>query len=437
MNEEITLYELNMVVGAAISEALPGRYRVAAEISELRDNASGHCYMELVQKDAAGQTVAKARANIWASTYRNLRPYFEKATGERLRAGIKVLVTVSVTFHPTFHYSLTVLDIDPTYTIGDMARRRAEIIRRLTEEGIIEDNKKLEWNTLPRRVAVISSASAAGYGDFMNQLHGNCTGYKFYTSLFAAIMQGEQSENSIIGALERIYGHAGDFDCVVIIRGGGATSELNCFDSYMLAQHVAQFPLPVIVGIGHDRDETVLDYVANTRVKTPTAAAEWLVGRMMKAEEYYAALQESIMLTVNERITREKEYIALLGERIPAAVTQRLAKEENRLLQIRNKTSYCAQQYVMRERLRINGFSSAVRSAVERNVEREKGKLQLIASKIELTSPEYILKRGYSITVKDGYPVKSAAEITDGDSIHIVFADGEATAVVNGVIKTD
>lgn len=434
MENEITLYQLNMMVSAAVTDAFPGRFKVSAEISEQREHSSGHCYLELIQKDpSGGQTIARARANIWASTYRTLRPYFEQATGRKLQAGVKVLVTASVSFHPNYHYSLTIWDIDPTYTIGDMARRRAEIIKRLTDDGIIDDNKKTEWNLLPRRIAIISSPSAAGYGDFMNQLHGNARGYRFYTALFAAAMQGDASESSIIGALERIFEAQDNFDCVVIIRGGGATSELNCFDSYPLAQSVAQFPLPVIVGIGHERDETVLDYVANTRVKTPTAAAEKLIEKVQEAEERCTMLKEEVIATVTDRMQSEKERIALLKERIPNAVIRKITREENRALQIKNRILYGIQQNISRQRLMLANRAAMIKSGAVRGIEREKNKIELIRNKIELSSPDNILKRGYSITTRNGYPVKSAGQISEGDEIETILIDGKITSEVKNI----
>lgn len=436
MENEITLYQLNMMISAAVTEAFPGRFKVSAEISEQREHSSGHCYLELIQKDPAnGQTVARARANIWANTYRTLRPHFEKATGRKLQAGVKVLVTASVSFHPNYHYSLTIWDIDPTYTIGDMARRRAEIIKRLTDDGIIDDNKKTVWDLLPRRVAVISSPSAAGYGDFMNQLHGNARGYKFYTALFAAAMQGDASEASIIGAMERIFNAHEMFDCVVIIRGGGATSELNCFDSYPLAQSVAQCPLPVIVGIGHDRDETVLDYVANTRVKTPTAAAEKLIEKMQEAEERCSALKEEVIATVTGRMQGEKERVALLKERIPNAVMRRINREENRAMQIKNRIIYGIQQNISHSRLTLATFRATVKSGAGRVIEREKNRVELIRNMIELSSPDNILKRGYSITTVNGLPIRSAGQVSAGDEIETILIDGKITSEVKKTIN--
>lgn len=431
MDREFSLYELNIMIGGAIKEAFPTQYKVTAEISELNNHSSGHCYLELVQKNEAGQTVAKARGMIWASTYRQLRPYFEQTTGQQFRAGIKVLVTVSVTFHPMFHYSLNITDIDPTFTIGDMARRRAEIIKQLTAEGVIDDNKKLEWSDTPRRIAVISSATAAGYGDFINQLHNNAQGFKLYTSLFATIMQGDQSETSVIKSLDRVFENADCFDCVVIIRGGGATSELNCFDSYKLAQHITQFPIPVVVGIGHERDETVLDYVANTRVKTPTAAAEMLIGRMQIARDRGNEIKDAIASAVNNRLSFEGERLNVYKERIPNYISNTLNREMKSLLTTSNRLSYTTGQIITRESVKLSPIASIIKSALQRNIEREEAKLNLIKSKIELTSPESILKRGYSLTVKDGVVIKGVNDISQGDSISIIFADGEKSATID------
>ena len=278
--EPITLYELNELVKETLELGMPDTYWVQAELSEVRVN-NGHCYVEFVQKDRRGSgLVAKARGNIWRNVFAILKPTFEQSTGQLFTAGIKVLVEVSISFHELYGYSLNVIDIDPSYTLGDMARKRQEILRQLQEEGVLELNKELDMPMLPRRIAVISSPTAAGYGDFSNQLMNNQGGFYFYTELFPAIMQGDGVEQSILQALDIIYSREDEFDVVVIIRGGGATSDLTGFDTYPLAAAVAQFPLPVITGIGHERDDTVLDMVSHTRVKTPTAAAEFLLDRM-------------------------------------------------------------------------------------------------------------------------------------------------------------
>ena len=261
--DSLSLLELNSLVRRSLEQCLPDEYWIQAELSDVRSNTTGHCYLEFVQKDPrSNNLVAKARGMIWNNIYRLLKPYFEESTGQLFTSGIKVLVKVTVQFHELYGYSLTVLDIDPAYTLGDMARRRREILLQLEEEGVLTLNKELEMPVLPQRVAVISSATAAGYGDFCHQLQHNPGGFYFYTELFPALMQGNQVEESVLVALDRINARINEFDVVVIIRGGGATSDLSGFDTYLLAAACAQFPLPIITGIGHERDDTVLDSVA-------------------------------------------------------------------------------------------------------------------------------------------------------------------------------
>ncbi|MCM1456984.1 MAG: exodeoxyribonuclease VII large subunit, partial [Lachnoclostridium sp.] len=278
--QALTLSQLNAAVSRAVASA-PGTQNVwvVAETADVRVSG-GHCYMELIEKDpASGQQRAKARANIWASAFSIISRQFLQATGRPFGSDMKVLVRVTASFHPLYGFSLNINAIDPSYTAGDLLRRRAEILARLKAEGILDMNRTLPWPDVPSRIAIISAAGAAGYGDFCRQLFLNPYRLRFTGRLFPAIMQGERSAESIIAALDAINADLDAYDCVVIIRGGGATSDLGSFESYDLAANIAQFPIPVIIGIGHERDITLLDYVANMRVKTPTAAAAWLVGR--------------------------------------------------------------------------------------------------------------------------------------------------------------
>ena len=318
MIEAISLYELNHYIRQSLRAALPDAYWVQAELSEVREAYNGHCYIELVQKSEQGNTfIAKARGTIWANIYKMLKPYFENATGQRFTAGIKVLLQVSVDFHEQYGFSLTVHDIDPTYTLGDMARRRREILMQLEAEGVLTLNKELSMPQVPQRIAVISAAGAAGYGDFCDQLMNNPYGFVLYPRLFPAVMQGDKVEESIIAALDSIVAESDQWDVVVIIRGGGATSDLSGFDTYLLAANCAQFPLPIITGIGHERDDTVLDVVAHTRVKTPTAAAEYLIAQLVDAAEMLNELVDTLMVSVNERMHREENRLAQLATRLP------------------------------------------------------------------------------------------------------------------------
>ena len=410
--DALSLYDLNALVRRSLEQCLPDEYWVQAELSEVRVHpATGHCYVEFVQKDPrSNNLVAKARGVIWNNVFRLLRPYFEESTGQVFTAGIKVLVQVSVGFHELYGFSLTVHDIDPTYTLGDMARRRREILKQLEEEGVLTLNKELPMPELPRRVAVISSATAAGYGDFCHQLTNNPRGYYFHTELFAAAMQGDRVEESMLAALDSINSRADDFDVVVIIRGGGATSDLSCFDTYLLAAACAQFPLPIITGIGHERDDTVLDSVAHARVKTPTAAAEYLIARMDEAAD-----------RLND-----------LAVRLHEGVTARLKWERNRLQQCRNRIPTASVRRVSSAKLELLTARKDLHRSVEAVLARHRHKLELLKQCLADASPDKLLARGYSITLKDGKAVKDAALLSLGDRLVTRLYRGEVQSVVNG-----
>ena len=305
-NKALSLYELNNLIKGVLHDNLSEMFWIRAEMSDVRANQNGHCYLEFIEKDTQGRTiVAKARAMIWSNTFYMLKAYFESTTNQTFASGLKVLVRVSIEFHELYGFSLTVHDIDPSYTLGDQARNRAAILKQLEEDGVIDLNKELELPVPANRIAIISSPTAAGYEDFCNQLANNSMGFVFYTKLFPAIMQGDRAEDSIIEALERIYEYQDCFDAVVIIRGGGATSELSCFDSYLLAASCAQFPLPIITGIGHERDETVLDIVAHTRAKTPTAVAEFLIDNLTSVAQELISIQMGLVSIVNQQLQEE------------------------------------------------------------------------------------------------------------------------------------
>ena len=404
-----TLLSLNRLVRTAIEQTLDGEYWLEAELSEARLASNGHFYVEFVQKDDSGRTlVAKARGVAWARTYNMIAPLFERATGERLRAGLKVRVLVGVEFHELYGYSLTILSIDPSYTLGDMAARRREILQRLEADGILHDNQQLPLPTLLQRIAVVSSASAAGYGDFCDQLQNNDYGLHFHVQLFPAVMQGANVEESVLAALAAICDEADRWDCVVIIRGGGATSDLSDFDTYTLAAAVTQMPLPVIVGIGHERDETVLDYVAHTRVKTPTAAAAFLV-------DYQA-----------QQLVRLEE----LNRRIFQSTSLRLQRARARLDQL---TTTLPRTFVLiteRQRHRMDLLQQRQRSALHRQLERERHRHELLRQRLETLAPERQLRRGYSLTLIDGHLLRSAQDLRPGTHITTRLADGQVESVV-------
>ena len=401
-----TLFELNRLVRETIECEMPNEYWVEAELSECRE-LRGHCYMELIEKDEQTATpIAKASAKCWASKWILVRPYFERTTGQRLVAGMKVLLKVYPQFHEAFGFSWIVTDIDPTYTLGDMARKRQEIIRQLKEEGVFDLQKELTLPLFCQRIAVISSETAAGYGDFCNQLADNPYGFQFQTQLFPAIMQGEGVEQSIINALERIYDQP--FDCVVIIRGGGATSDMSGFDTLALAEHVANFPLPIITGIGHDRDESILDMVSHTRVKTPTAAAALLIDHLKEVLDTVNNAQNSITRLVQQKLSTLSAQLSSVSEAIP------------RLFSI-VKT---------RQEAKIDALQQRLPMLIERRFLAENHRLQLMEEKLKALDPQLLLKRGYSITLHKGRAVKDATTLKAGDEIETRLAQGLIHSIV-------
>lgn len=426
----LSLVELNMLVRRSVRACLPDEYWVQAELSDVRSSYSGHCYLEFVQKDSKSNAlVAKARGIIWNNVYSRLKPFFERETGQLFVSGIKVLVKVTVDFHELYGYSLTVVDIDPTYTLGDMARRRKEIISRLESEGILTLNKELELPVLAQRIAVISSATAAGYGDFCNQLEHNPYGFVFYPHLFQAVMQGDKVELSIIAALEKIYQTQEKWDVVVIIRGGGATSDLSGFDTYNLAAHCAQFPLPVLTGIGHERDDTVLDVVSHTRVKTPTAAAEFLINHLRGTAEALDGYASFINQTIPDILQREKERLERCVSRIPSQVEIRLQREVFRQERLFKRMELAWQSRLMREEHRLD-LSLRIAGALQTRLQREKHRLELFEQRVNAASPDVLLKRGYSITLNNGKAVTDASLLKDGDEIVTRLAKGEIRSKV-------
>lgn len=421
----LSLYELNALVRQSVRLSMPDAYWVQAELSDVRTNYSGHCYLEFVQKDPKSNALlAKARGIVWSNVFRELKPYFERETGQAFVAGLKVLVRVTVDFHELYGYSLTVSDIDPTYTLGDMAKRRREILQRLEEEGVLTLNKELELPELTQRIAVISSPTAAGYGDFCDQLERNAFGFVFYTKLFPAVMQGEQVEASIIRALNRINAGHGRWDVVVIIRGGGATSDLSGFDTYELAANCAQFPIPIITGIGHERDDTVIDKVAHTRVKTPTAAAEFLINHLRETADRLEAYASFFYQEVPEWLGQQKEWLERWVARIPARVQMRIQNEGFRQERLVKRVHLAWQARMMRETYRLQ-LDGRLNVALQSRLQREGGRLQLLEQQVKAASPELLLQKGYSITLKNGKAVTDASALHPGDEVVTRVAKGE------------
>ena len=434
--QHFTLRQLNLMVCDAIEMHLPDEYWVEAELSECREHG-GHCYLELIEKEENSNTpIARASAKCWRQTWLMLKPYFERTTGQPLRAGMKVLLKVYAQFHEAYGFSWIVSDIDPTYTIGDMARKRQEIIRQLKEEGVFDLQRELRLPLFCQHIAVISAPTAAGYGDFCRQLEDNAYGFQFQVTIFPAIMQGEQVEQSIINALNQIYrGYGGTevrgcedtpaadisrtpvppsprtperFDCVVIIRGGGATADLSGFDTLALAENVAQFPLPIITGIGHDRDESILDMVSHTRVKTPTAAAAFLIDHLCHILDRIEQAETSLSRMVSERISRHQQRIATLTTLIPTLALRLLNNGQHRIELLENRLPV----------------------AIERRLTTQKHRIDSLELKLQGFDPQLLLSRGYSITLHNGRAVRDASQLQPGDEIETRVEKGTIKSIV-------
>ena len=423
MVQGMTLYELNGLVRQTLELTLDEEYWVQAEIAELRVNR--HCYMELVQKEArGGGIVAKARAQVWANRWVIIKPMFEQETGQTLAAGMQVMLKVEVTFHELYGYSLNVTDIDPTYTLGDLARHRQEILRQLAEEGIDTMNKELPLPRLLQRIAVISSASAAGYGDFCNQLNNNQRGLAFKTELFQAVMQGNEVENSVVDALNRIAARLDEWDVVVIIRGGGATSDLQGFDSLLLAENVAQFPLPIITGIGHERDDTVIDLIAHTRVKTPTAAAEFLIHHQEQELDTLEDLSARLTDRISQLLYDETTRLKMLAGKIPMLFSTVKAREEVRLHRLSASMANSSVQHLEQAKGRVELMNQQLSLYTSTLLQGERKHIELMESKLQSAHPNRILQLGFSITRVGGKALKDVDEVKEGDEIETTLASG-------------
>ena len=436
--DSVTLYELNALVRSVLEQTMSDAYWLEAELSEARLASNGHFYVEFVEKDSSGRSfIAKARGTIWARTYHTIAPLFEHATGERLRAGMKVRVQVTVSFHELYGYSLNVIDIDPTYTLGDMARRRREILEQLEADGILHDNQELELPSLLKRIAIVSSAGAAGYGDFCNQLENNDYGLAFHLQLFPAVMQGEHVEESVLAALAAIADEADRWDCAVIIRGGGATSDLSDFDSYHLAAAITQMPLPVIVGIGHERDETVLDFVAHTRVKTPTAAAAFLINHGAEQLARLNTLQDRIMQMPRLQLQAARERLTRLQTLLPRTVAMTIERERHKQQQLSQRFRHTPLLRVQSSRLTAQSLEVRIANAAKLKVQSSKFKVQSLETRLAALDPALQLRRGFSLTYSsDGHLLRSIADIRPGDTITTRLADGDVAAVTTSVQNT-
>ena len=445
---QLSLFELTKKIKSIIQDGVEPAYWVIGEISEIKVNASGHCYIELIEKNEKTDYLkAKARATIWSTAYRMIRPYFETSTGTRLAAGIKVLVRVTVEFHEIYGLSLNIIDIEPAYTLGELARKKQEIINRLTEEGVIDMNRELEFPRLPKRIAVISSKTAAGYGDFKDQLLNNEYGFAYHIKLFPAIMQGDETEQSVIYALEQINHNESFFDVVVIIRGGGSQADLASFDNYRVALHMAQFPIPVITGIGHEQDETIADLVAHTSLKTPTAVAEFLISKYLDEDELLNEMTAEITEIVNEKLAEESERIMKKGIQFSMSVKKLMSNQQFKLEKERNTIELLGHKWIEKNSQKITENSRNIRVAVKGKIMHSdyilgtyikmtekytKSRLNYLHLNLDILKernqyldPSEILKRGYSITRFNKELIKDGTILKKGNIIETLFHKGK------------
>lgn len=454
--EYLSLFDLQQKIGDSLRISFPLPVWIVAEIGEMKLNYSGHCYLELVEKDDSDNLKirAKVNANIWANKFRLLKTFFESTTRIALEEGLKVLVKVDVRYHEVYGLSLNVIDIDPSYTVGEMKLQRNLIIQRLVDEGVIDLNKELQLPIVPQRVAVISSASAAGYQDFVNHIAKNQFGYSFTIDLFAAVMQGNEAEASIIAALERIYNQSDSFDVVVIIRGGGSQTDLVCFDSYGVAANIAQFPLPVLAGIGHDKDESVVDIVARQSFKTPTAVANFLVDRLAEFEgeldDYVSGIGNMAQHLIREQklLTFDVEY-GLLNR-----ISNLLKQHDNAIGDIAYAISSQIKTILNRQKRQADELAHSLKASVDfclhrkgvflQQIEREleyrtgiglsrlRSALEKLEVRIEASSPQSILKRGYSLTLHNGLVLRQLEDL-DGQEIETILNTGRIKSKVTEV----
>ena len=428
---KISLKELQKIISSTISAELGDYFWVSAEISELKFNYSGHCYLELIEKENKdSQICARMRAVIWSKKARFLLPYFKTTAGITLSEGLAVLLKGKLEYHKVYGISLVVDDIDPGYTMGDLAIRRNEIITRLRAEGVIDMNKDLALPYHPGNIAVVSSDKAAGFEDFKNQLLNNPYGYKYKIDLYKAVMQGNETEKSVINALSLISDSISDYDLVTIVRGGGSQSDLSWFDNYDIAYFITQFPIPVIIGIGHDKDISVTDIVAHTSCKTPTAVADLLIQQTAETDRYIKSLSRNIKRSSKEKLERSKGYINNIGSKIISSSILNLSTTKITLKHHKEQIRSGTKLFLREKHTRIDRLKSEMQSGSRRLLSDIDTKLKNISKTIEHLSPEKVLKRGYSITLVNGKSLKNTASINKGDKITTILNKGKIDSEV-------
>ncbi|MDR2040411.1 MAG: exodeoxyribonuclease VII large subunit [Bacteroidales bacterium] len=457
-SESYSLSEFNRMVGLKLKATMPGSYWVSGEINEIHVNNSGHCFLELIEKEGQGEKiVARSRANIWAYHFRMLHPYFKTMTGQNLSAGLKVMLQVNIEFHELYGISLQVTDINPAFTVGELAVQKQLVIQRLTDEGVIDMNRELDIPLVPQRIAVISSGTAAGYGDFSDQLHSNTYGYAFHHTLFPAVMQGNEAEQSIIRALEEIFDREVEFDVVVIIRGGGSQTDLNCFNSYRLAYHMAQFPLPIITGIGHERDETIADMVACIPLKTPTAVAEFLIDRAASIHHELEELTQRLYDSVTSQVRFSAQQLQEQSYRLQNILHTQLHEQEKLLQGLQLTLSHAVSMFLSEKRngqdqllvkarslvcntvqvqmTKIPALEKQLSKVTRAMLEKKRERVVWLGNKLSLLDPVKLLERGYSITLANGKVIRGIDELGAGQRIETLFKDGKAESVVEKAVR--
>jgi exodeoxyribonuclease VII large subunit len=453
MTEKMSLTELQLIIRDSLYISLPDMYWVIAEISELKENNAGHCYIELIEKQPDDKNVrARVKAIIWSSRFRFLKSFFENSTGESIREGIKVLVKVKVEYHELYGLSLVISDIDPAFTLGELALKRQQIIKRLEEEGIINMNKEIEFPVLPQRIAIISSGNAAGYTDFINQLKQNSYGFIFYTALFESPVQGSETEGGVISALEKVAEKIDLFDIVAIIRGGGSQTDLSWFDNYNIAYYVTQFPIPVITGIGHDKDLSVTDLVAAMSLKTPTAVADFLIECFVDSEnhmmEMYSEIRDLTRAIIENNQTLLNESRLKLVPLAKYLISERKEKLSEKIFELINfgkEYTHNAGKTPSNQASRlISGVKSFFNlnltkmdasekhlfAAGRMSIDQNKGRLNYLESSMKILNPENVLKRGYTITSVKGIIMKERINLKENDIINTRFIDGSVKSRV-------
>lgn len=429
--KHITLSQLTSAVGHAISGALPNELWVVAEISECKVAAAGHCYLSLVERaQGAPMPLAEMRAAIWANKYRSIAADFRAQTGTTLASGMKVLVKCGVSFHALYGLSLVISDIDPTYTLGEGERQRQLTIEQLKADGIFDMQRELPLPQLVQRVAVISSATAAGYEDFMKHIQDSA--YKFYIDLYPASMQGEQTERTVIDALDKIAADAAKYDAVVIIRGGGSAGDLRWFDAYNLACNVAQFPLPIFTGIGHEKDISVTDMVAHTMHKTPTAVAAALISGLKTADDHHRDMYSAIVYAAQQRLVGETSRVERAAQNLRSGTVNSMKNAAVRLEKLLSALNIGVSQNLAAKKARLDQLKTYVATVAMQSLERQQNRLNIMQEQVKAKNPRAILSMGYSIVRSaSGNAVKSVKDAPKGTQLNVEVSDGKITTTVN------